>query len=364
MKTKIKIAIVGVGNCASSLVQGLEYYRHRDSTEAVGLIHHELGGYRIEDVEVVVAFDVDRRKVGQPLNKAVFARPNCTTVFQQELSETSVTVQMGPILDGIASHMDRYPDDRAFRLSEAEPVDISEALKSSGAEVLVCYLPVGSAQAVRHYAQACLSAGVAMVNCVPVFIASHPEFAEEFKNKGLPIVGDDIKSQFGATLLHRIITRTLGDRGTKIERTYQLNTGGNTDFLNMLEQTRLATKKVSKTESVQSQLDQRLEDENIHIGPSDYVPWQNDNKVCFLRMEWRGFGDVPMNLEARLSVEDSPNSAGVVIDAIRCARLALDRKIGGPLDAASACMMKHPRKQMRDSEAFAALEQFIDGKMA
>ncbi len=267
---------------------------------------------------------------------------------------------MGPVLDGIASHMDRYPDDRAFRLSDAEPVDISEALKSSGAEVLVCYLPVGSEQAVCHYAQACLSAGVAMVNCVPVFIASNREFAEKFRKKGLPIVGDDIKSQFGATLLHRIITRTLGDRGVKIERTYQLNTGGNTDFLNMLEQTRLASKKVSKTEAVQSQLDQRLEDENIHIGPSDYVPWQNDNKVCFLRMEWRGFGDVPMNLEARLSVEDSPNSAGVVIDAIRCAKLALDRKIGGPLDAASACMMKHPRKQMRDSEAFVALERFID----
>ena len=362
MKSEIKIAIAGVGNCASSLVQGLEYYRHHDSSEAAGLIHPELGGYRIEDVDVVAAFDVDRRKVGRPLHEAVFANPNCTTVFQRELPETSVTVQMGPVLDGIAGHMDRYPYDRAFRLSDAEPVDILEVLKASGAEILVCYLPVGSEQAVRHYAKACLDAGVAMVNCVPVFIASHPEFAEEFKEKGLPIIGDDIKSQFGATLLHRIITRTLGDRGVKIERTYQLNTGGNTDFLNMLEQTRLATKKVSKTESVQSQLDQRLADENIHIGPSDYVPWQKDNKVCFLRMEWRGFGDVPMNLEARLSVEDSPNSAGVVIDAIRCAKLALDRKIGGPLDAASACMMKHPRKQMRDSEAFVALERFIRGQ--
>ena len=359
MKSKIKIAIAGVGNCASSLVQGLEYYRHHDSSEAAGLIHPELGGYRIEDVEVVAAFDVDRRKVGRPLNQAVFAHPNCTTVFQRELSENSVTVQMGPVLDGIAGHMDRYPNDRAFRLSDAEPVDIVEALEASGAEILVCYLPVGSEQAERHYAQ---DAGVAMVNCVPVFIASEPAFAEEFTKKGLPIVGDDIKSQFGATLLHRIITRTLGDRGVKIERTYQLNTGGNTDFLNMLEQTRLASKKVSKTESVQSQLDQRLADENIHIGPSDYVPWQNDNKICFLRMEWRGFGDVPMNLEARLSVEDSPNSAGVVIDAIRCAKLALDRNIGGPLDAASACMMKHPRKQMRDSEAFVALEQFIRGE--
>jgi myo-inositol-1-phosphate synthase len=363
MKKTIKIAIAGVGNCASSLVQGLEYYRHKDSADAAGLIHPELGGYRLEDIEVVAAFDVDHRKVGRPLNEAIFARPNCTTIFQKELSSTSVTVVMGPVLDGIASHMDRYPDDRAFRLSEAEPVDVSAVLKASNSEILVCYLPVGSEQAVRHYAQACLTAGVAMVNCVPVFIASNPEFAEEFTKKGLPIVGDDIKSQFGATLLHRIITRTLGDRGVKIERTYQLNTGGNTDFLNMLEQTRLESKKISKTESVQSQLNQRLADENIHIGPSDYVPWQNDNKVCFLRLEWRGFGDIPMNLEARLSVEDSPNSAGVVVDAIRCAKLALDRRIGGPLDAASACMMKHPREQMRDSEAFQALERFIANKM-
>ena len=362
-RNKIKIAIAGVGNCASSLVQGLEYYQHKDSTIAAGLIHPELGGYRIEDIEVVAAFDVDHRKVGQPLNKAIFALPNCTTIFQHEFSETSVTVKMGPVLDGIASHMSHYPVNRAFRLSEAEPVNITETLKETNAEILVCYLPVGSEKAVKHYAHACLDTGVAMINCVPVFIASNTELASEFEKKGIPIVGDDIKSQFGATLLHRIITRTLGDRGVKIERTYQLNTGGNTDFLNMIDQSRLASKKVSKTEAVQSQLDQRLADQNIHIGPSDYVPWQNDNKVCFLRMEWRGFGDVPMNLEARLSVEDSPNSAGVVIDAIRCAKLALDRKIGGPLDAASACMMKHPRKQMRDSEAFVALEQFIDGKM-
>ena len=362
-RNKIKIAIVGIGNCASSLVQGLEYYQHKDSTIAAGLIHPELGGYRIEDIEVVAAFDVDHRKVGQPLNKAIFALPNCTTIFQKEFSETSVTVKMGPVLDGIASHMSHYPVNRAFRLSEAEPVNISETLKASNAEILVCYLPVGSEKAVKHYAYACLDTGVAMVNCVPVFIASNTELASEFEKKGIPIVGDDIKSQFGATLLHRIITRTLGDRGVKIERTYQLNTGGNTDFLNMIDQSRLASKKVSKTEAVQSQLDQRLADQNIHIGPSDYVPWQNDNKICFLRMEWLGFGDVPMNLEARLSVEDSPNSAGVVIDAVRCAKLALDRKIGGPLDAASACMMKHPRKQMRDSEAFVALEQFIDGKM-
>jgi len=361
--TKIRAAIAGVGNCANSFVQGLEYYRGHNDREVAGLMHPRIGRWGCGDIGIVAAFDIDRRKVGRPLEEAIFAKPNCTRIFQKVIPISNVVVQMGPILDGLAGHMLDYPEDEAFRPAEDGPVEVVRTRRESRAEVLICYLPVGSERAVCHYARACLDAGVAMVNCVPVFIASNPELAAEFTKKGLPLVGDDIKSQFGATLLHRIITRTLGDRGAKIERTYQLNTGGNTDFLNMLEQTRLATKKVSKTEAVQSQLDQRLEDENIHIGPSDYVPWQNDNKVCFLRIEWRGFGDVPMNLEARLSVEDSPNSAGVVIDAIRCAKLALDRKIGGPLDAASACMMKHPRKQMRDSDAFAALEQFIDGKM-
>ncbi len=362
MSKKVNLAIAGVGNCASSLLQGMEYYQRRDLQETAGLMHPDVGGYGVADVRLVAAFDVDRRKVGRPLQEAVFAKPNCTTIFQSELPDYGVEVQMGPVLDGVAGHMQDYPEDQAFRTADADPVDLADALRDSKAEVLVCYLPVGSEDAVRTYAQACLEARVAMVNCVPVFIASHPEFAEEFRKRGVPIVGDDIKSQFGATILHRMIARMLCDRGVRLDRTYQLNTGGNTDFMNMLEQSRLRSKKLSKTESVQSQLDDRLPDDCIHIGPSDYVPWQKDNKVCFLRLEFRGFGDVPMNLEARLSVEDSPNSAGIVIDAIRCAKLALDREIAGPLEAASAYMMKHPPRQMRDTDAREALARFIDGE--
>ncbi len=361
MSETINLAIAGVGNCASSLLQGLEYYQRRDPHEVAGMMHHDLGGYGVADIQLVVAFDIDPRKVGRPLQEAVFAEPNCTTVFQPELPDYGVTVQMGPVLDGVADHVQDYPEDRALRVADANAVDLVTALRESAAQVLVCFLPVGSEDAVRAYAQACLDARVAMVNCVPVFIASHPEFAEEFRKRGLPIVGDDIKSQFGATILHRIVARTICDRGLAIQRTYQLNTGGNTDFLNMLERSRLKSKRFSKTESVQSQLEVRLPDDQIHIGPSDYVAWQKDNKVCFLRIEWNGFGDVPMHLEARLSVEDSPNSAGIVIDAVRCAKLALDREIGGPLEAASAYMMKHPPRQMRDSEAREALARFITG---
>jgi myo-inositol-1-phosphate synthase len=360
MKT-IKLAIAGLGNCASSLVQGIEYYRHQSNADSAGLMHPEIGGYRIQDVKVVAAFDVDRRKVGQPVEQAIFAKPNNTTVFQRELPASNVKVMMGPVLDGVAEHMANYPEDQAFRASDEKPVDVARVLKDTGAEVLVCYLPVGSELAIRHYAQACLDANVALVNCVPVFIASNPEWAQMFKQKNLPVVGDDIKSQVGATIIHRTLARLMGDRGVRLDRTYQLNTGGNTDFLNMLEHDRLKSKRISKTESVQSQLDTRLAAENIHIGPSDFVAWQKDNKVCFLRMEWSGFGDVPMNLEMRLSVEDSPNSAGVAIDAIRLAKLALERGIGGPLIEASAYLMKHPPQQMRDTDARAQLEKFIHG---
>ena len=359
--SRIKLAIAGVGNCASSLLQGIAYYRTRTSTDTAGLIHRVVGGYRLEDIRVVAAFDIDRRKVGQPLEEAVFARPNCTTVFQGELPPSGVTVLMGPVLDGVAGHMSDSPDQQAFRVADETPCDTVQALKDSGAEVLVCYLPVGSEDAVHHYARACLDAGVALVNCVPVFIASHPEWSGQFRKRGLPVVGDDIKSQFGATIVHRALARLMGDRGVKLERTYQLNTGGNTDFLNMLERSRLTSKRISKTESVQSQLDVPLEKDNIHIGPSDYVAWQKDNKVCFLRMEWRGFGDMPMNLELRLCVEDSPNSAGMAVDAIRCAKLALDRRISGPLHEISAVCMKHPPEQLRDSEARGRLEQWIAG---
>jgi len=357
----LRLAIAGVGNCASALLQGLEYYRAHDPARTSGLLHPQVGGYRLEDLRVVAAFDVDSRKVGRPLEEAAFAPPNCTASFAEKLPATGVTVQMAPVLDGVAPHMAHHPAERSFRVASAEPVDVARALRESGAEVLVCYLPVGSERAVRHYAEACLAARVAFVNCVPVFIASDPSWAERFRTARVPLVGDDIKSQVGATIVHRSLARLLADRGVVLDSTYQLNTGGNTDFLNMLEHERLANKRLSKTESVQSQLDERLAAEQIHIGPSDYVAWQKDNKVAFIRMEWRGFGDVPMNLELRLSVEDSPNSAGVAIDAIRCAKLGLDRGLGGPLEEISAFAMKRPPKQMRDVDASRALEAWLSG---
>jgi myo-inositol-1-phosphate synthase len=343
------------------LIQGLEFYRQRANRDLGGLMHRSIGGYGCGDIEVVAAFDIDRRKVGLPVEQAIFAKPNCTTVFQKFIPASGVTVSMGPVLDGVAPHMLDYSEDEAFREADEEPVDVAGVLQETAAEVLVCYLPVGSEQAVRHYAEACLEVGVAMVNCVPVFIASDPAWARRFANAGVPIIGDDIKSQLGATIVHRMLTRLFGDRGVNLDRTYQLNTGGNTDFLNMLAHERLKSKKISKTESVQSQLDERLENRNIHIGPSDYVPWQDDNKVAFIRMEGRGFGDVPMELELRLSVQDSPNSAGVVIDAVRCAKLGLDRGRAGPIEEVSAYYMKSPPVQMRDTDAHFCTEDFIRG---
>jgi len=362
--SRIKIAIAGVGNCASALVQGITYYRDRDVSDSAhtGLMHPNIGGWRPCDLDVVAAFDVDARKVGRPLTEAIFAKPNCAEVFCSKFSEGGVAVSMGPVLDGVAAHMADHPADRAFRVADVEFESVAERLRDSGAEILICYLPVGSEQAVRHYAEACLEAGVALVNCVPVFLASDQEWADRFRRAQLPIVGDDIKSQVGATIVHRTLARLFADRGVELDRTYQLNTGGNTDFLNMLERDRLESKKVSKTESVQSQLDERLEAENIHIGPSDYVAWQKDNKVAFIRAEGRGFGGVPVELELRLSVQDSPNSAGVVIDAIRCAKLGLERGLAGPLDSACAYYMKSPPVQMRDDEARRALDAFIEDK--
>jgi myo-inositol-1-phosphate synthase len=362
MPGKIKVAIVGVGNCASSLVQGVEYYRNRQVATLDGVMHPSIGGYGCADVEFVAAFDVDRRKIGRPLEEAIFAKPNCTRVFQSALPVSNVIVQAGPVLDGIAAHMADYPDAEAFRSAELEPTDIAAALKKSGAEVLLCYLPVGSEKAARHYAQACLDAHVAMVNCIPVFLASDPDWARRFRDAGLPIVGDDIKSQVGSTIIHRQLVRLFADRGVDLDRTYQLNTGGNTDFLNMLERDRLKSKKISKTESVQSQLDTRLEARNIHVGPSDYVPWQLDNKISFIRMEGRGFGGAPVELELRLSVQDSPNSAGVVIDALRCAKVALERGEAGPLLGPSSYYMKNPPRQFRDSVAREACDAFIEGR--
>jgi myo-inositol-1-phosphate synthase len=328
-------------------------------------MHWEVGGYRPFDIEVVAAFDIDVRKVGKDVNEAILEPPNCTTIFCEKLPKAKVAVQMGQVLDGVAQHMEQHPDGRTFVPSDAPEAtreEIVAALETSRAEVLVNYLPVGSERAARFYAECALEAGVALVNCIPVFIASDPAFARRFAERGLPIVGDDIKAQLGATITHRTLADLFRKRGVKLERTYQLNTGGNTDFLNMLSRDRLASKKESKTEAVQSVAGARLADENIHVGPSDYVAWQNDNKVCFLRMEGKLFGDVPMNLELRLSVEDSPNSAGVSIDAIRCAKLALDRGVAGPLLSPSAYFMKHPPEQLTDDEAYTRTEDFIAGR--
>ncbi|MFZ5996693.1 MAG: inositol-3-phosphate synthase [Nitrospirota bacterium] len=362
---KIRIAIAGVGNCASSLIQGIEHYRslREDSPDlSLGLMHHNLGGYLPGDIEVVAAFDIDVRKVNKPLKEAVLAKPNCTAVFYPDMPDYPVTVQMGEVLDGVAPHMADYPDDRRFIVADARPSDVVKVLKESGADMLLNYLPVGSEAATRYYAQACLDAGVAMVNCIPVFIASDDTWIQRFEERGIPLVGDDIKAQIGATIVHRALTKLFMDRGVKIQHTYQLNVGGNTDFLNMLNHGRLKSKKISKTEAVQSQLTYQLAHEDIHIGPSDYVPWMNDNKVCFLRIEGKGFGNVPMHLELRLSVEDSPNSAGVVIDAIRCCKIAKDRGIGGALLSPSAFFMKHPRIQLSDEEARDRVEEFIQDK--
>ena len=362
---KIKIAILGVGNCASSLLQGIEYYKNKSSGDAVGLMHWEIGGHKPSDIEVVAAFDIDRRKVGKDINVAIFERPNCTIVFCKEMPRTGVTVQIGRVLDSFSDHMRDYDDDYTFVLSdEAEPSkqDVVCRLRETRTEILLNYLPVGSEEATKFYAECALEAHVAFINNIPVFIASDPTWAERFEEAKIPLIGDDIKAQLGATITHRVLTDLFNKRGVRLERTYQLNTGGNTDFLNMLSRSRLASKKKSKTEAVQAVAAQRLADRDIHIGPSDYVPWQDDNKVCFIRMEGRLFGNVPMNLELRLSVEDSPNSAGVAIDAIRCCRLALDRNTGGVLHSPSAYFCKHPLQQFPDEQARKMVQEFIQGK--
>jgi myo-inositol-1-phosphate synthase len=331
-------------------------------------MHWEIGGYQPGHIEVVAAFDIDARKVGVDVHEAIFSAPNCTTVFCSDIPKSGVTVRMGRILDGFSDHMKHYDEKRTFILAKApEPseTDVVKVLKESGAHILMNYLPVGSEEATRFYAGCALKAGLAFVNNIPVFIASDPtgQWARQFKEAGLPIIGDDIKAQLGATITHRMLTDLFAKRGVKLERTYQLNTGGNTDFLNMLNRSRLASKKESKTEAVQSVAAYRMDDDDIHIGPSDYVPWQNDNKLCFLRMEGKMFGGVPMNLELRLSVEDSPNSAGVAIDMIRCAKLALDRGQSGVLEAPSAYFCKHPLRQFTDDEAYRMTEAFINKKL-
>lgn len=363
---KIRIAIAGIGNCASSLIQGVAYYTflgkgHPDAS--LGLMHESLGGYRSRDIEFVAAFDIDARKVDKPLKEAIMAPPNCTKSITNQIPDYPVTVMMGPVLDGVSPHMNAYPEKRRFVVARKKACDVARILKQTGADILVNYLPVGSERATAYYAEACLKTGVSFINCVPVFIASDKTWARKFEQKNIPIIGDDIKSQVGATIIHRMLTKLFEDRGVKIDATYQLNVGGNTDFLNMLNRNRVTSKKISKTEAVQSQMQEPLDDERIHIGPSDYVPWLKDNKICFLRIEGRGFGHIPMTLEMRLSVEDSPNSAGVVIDAIRCCKIARDRGVGGVLISPSAYFMKHPLIQFPDEKARAMVEDFIRGKI-
>src|SRR5690606_38376315 len=354
--SKIRLAIAGVGNCASSLVQGIHYYRDADPADSVpGLMHVDLGGYHIRDIEVVAAFDVDADKVGVDVAKAIFAAPNNTIRFS-DVPDLGVTVLRGPTFDGFGEYYRRERDE-----SPAEPVDVAAVLRETEADVLVSYLPVGSEEAQRYYAQACLDAGVAVVHATPVFIAPDPEWAAKFTEAGVPIIGDDIKSQVGATIVHRTLARLFEDRGTTIDRTYQLNFGGNMDFMNMLERSRLKSKKISKTQSVTSQIEAGISDHAVHIGPSDHVPWLEDRRWAFIRLEGRTFGDVPLTVELKLEVHDSPNSAGVIIDAVRCAKLAQDRGLGGPVMPACQYFMKSPPTQVHDDVARDELEKFIAG---
>lgn len=353
---KVKVAIVGVGNCANSLVQGVTYYADADSSARVpGLMHVDLGGYHVSDLEFVAAFDVDAKKVGRDLAEAIVAPPNNTIQFA-DVAPIGVEVQRGPTLDGFGTYYEQVAAE-----SDSEPVDVVAELRASDADVLVCYLPVGSEEAAKFYAQAALDAGVAFVNCLPVFIASDPAWAQKFVDAGVPIVGDDIKSQVGATIVHRILTRLLEDRGVHLDRTYQLNFGGNMDFMNMLERDRLTSKKISKTQSVTSQMSEPLNPEMIHVGPSDHVPWLHDRKWAHIRLEGRNFGDVPLNIELKLEVWDSPNSAGVVIDAIRCAKIGKDRGLAGPLLGPSSYFMKSPPAQFHDDVCRQMVEEFIAG---
>ncbi len=353
---KIRVALVGVGNCASSLVQGIGFYAGAAEADRVpGLMNVVLGGYHVRDIEVVAAFDIADGKVGRDLSQAILAAPNNTRVFAV-VPESGVVVQRGPTLDGLG----RYVRD-VIAESAAEPVDVAAALRAARAEIVVSYLPVGSQQATEHYAEAALAAGCGLVNCIPVFIASDPAWRGRFEAAGLPILGDDIKSQVGATIVHRVLANLFRDRGVRVDRTYQLNFGGNTDFKNMLERDRLESKKLSKTRAVTSQLAEALSDADAHVGPSDYVPWLEDRKWCHIRIEGTTFGDTPLNCELKLEVWDSPNSAGVVIDAVRCVRLALDRGVGGALIGPSSYFMKSPPEQFTDTEAKHRTEAFVAG---
>ncbi|MFC2034466.1 inositol-3-phosphate synthase [Chloroflexota bacterium] len=352
--TKINVAIIGAGNCASSLVQGVHYYKDAKEDAIIpGLMHVNLGGYHINDVNFVAAFDVDKNKVGKDLAEAIYTKPNNTHKFC-DVPHAGITVQRGMTLDGLGKYLSQVIDE-----APGSAVNVVKVLKETNTDIVINYLPVGSEEATKWYAEQILEAGCGMINCIPVFIAGTNSWQKRFEEKGLPIIGDDIKSQVGATIAHRVLTRLFGDRGVKLERTYQLNFGGNSDFHNMLERERLESKKISKTNAVTSQMDYDLDPENIHVGPSDYVPWLADRKFCHIRMEGRTFGDVPLNLELKLEVWDSPNSAGVVIDAIRCCKLALDNKTGGPLMSPSSYFMKSPPIQYSDDQARQMVGEFI-----
>jgi myo-inositol-1-phosphate synthase len=357
-KKPIKLAVVGLGNCASSLIQGIYYYKDAKENEFIpGVMHVKVGEYHLGDIKIVAAFDVNENKVGKDVAEAIYAKPNNTTIFAK-VPKMGVIVSRGPLLDGVNKYTaPLVPVNKARKV-----VDVVKTLRDSGAEIVINYLPVGSQQATEFYAEAAIKAGCGFVNCIPVFIASNKKWADKFKKAGLPIIGDDIKAQVGATITHRTLVNLFLDRGMKIVHTYQLNTGGNTDFLNMLERERLVSKKISKTEAVTSQIEARgqtIDEGDIHIGPSDYVPWQKDNKICFLRIESKHFGDVPMNLELRLSVEDSPNSAGVAIDSIRCLKLALDNNLSGAIVEPASYFQKHPPVQFEDRHARELVEQYI-----
>src|ERR1700716_3555593 len=359
MSKEVRVAVVGVGNCASSFVQGVQYYRHADPADFVpGLMHVDLGGYHISDIEFSAAFDIDATKVGKRLDEAIFSGLNNTIKFS-DVPATGVVVQRGMTHDGLGKYLSEV-----ITKAPGSTADITGILRDTGTDVVVNYLPVGSETATKWYTEHILSAGCAMVNCMPVFIAREEYWRKRFEQRGVPIIGDDIKSQVGATIIHRVLTRLFRERGVKLENTYQLNFGGNTDFLNMLERERLISKKISKTNAVISQLDYEMDKNSVHIGPSDYVPWLHDRKWAYIRLEGRSFGDVPLNVELKLEVHDSPNSAGIVIDAVRCAKVALDRGIGGALEGPSSYFMKSPPVQYSDNEARRLVEEFIEGDKA
>ncbi len=361
---RIKVAILGMGNCASSLIQGIHYYREHKEEHPIGLMHREIGGYSPADIEVVSAWDIDRRKVGRDVAEAIFAKPNCAQLLYPHVPEQGVIVEQGRLLDGLSEHMLDYDEDNTFLPSpepEPEREEVVRQLKQSGAQMLLNYLPVGAEEASRFYADCALQAGLGLINNIPVFLASDSLWAERFSSAGLPVIGDDIKSQLGATIVHRVLAELFSQRGVQLSRTYQLNIGGNTDFLNMLNRHRLTSKKKSKTEAVRSIAGQELGESAVHVGPSDFVPWQEDSKTAFIRMEGKIFGDAPVSLDLKLSVQDSPNSAGSAIDAIRCLKIALERGEAGPLLGPSSFFMKHPPRQYSDERARRETEAFIQG---